>query len=122
MHGFFVCNNGEGCSALTYLPTAHGGLRHLSCARDFTVCKLLLAAASTNAFGVLIPNTFRCQKKRTPLWCSFFGSGRRIRTLTNRVRVCRATLTQSRYFELKKSWCRRRDLNPHGIATTTPSK
>ena len=27
-----------------------------------------------------------------------FGSGRRIRTLTNRVRVCRATLTQSRYF------------------------
>ena len=26
------------------------------------------------------------------------GSGRRIRTLTNRVRVCRATLTQSRYF------------------------
>ena len=26
-----------------------------------------------------------------------FGSGRRIRTLTNRVRVCRATLTQSRY-------------------------
>ena len=29
-----------------------------------------------------------------------FGSGRRIRTLTNRVRVCRATLTQSRYFAL----------------------
>ena len=28
------------------------------------------------------------------------GSGRRIRTLTNRVRVCRATLTQSRYLFL----------------------
>ena len=28
------------------------------------------------------------------------GSGRRIRTLTNRVRVCRATLTQSRYIPL----------------------
>gem|GEM_PF-1537540 len=25
-----------------------------------------------------------------------YGSGRRIRTLTNRVRVCRATVTQSR--------------------------
>ena len=30
--------------------------------------------------------------------CGYAGSGRRIRTLTNRVRVCRATLTQSRYF------------------------
>ena len=38
------------------------------------------------------------RKKRLAFCKSFFGSGRRIRTLTNRVRVCRATLTQSRYF------------------------
>ena len=38
-------------------------------------------------------------KKRKPQgYClEVSGSGRRIRTLTNRVRVCRATLTQSRY-------------------------
>ena len=35
-------------------------------------------------------------KKRLAFASRFFGSGRRIRTLTNRVRVCRATLTQSR--------------------------
>ena len=38
------------------------------------------------------------KKKRLAFASRFFGSGRRIRTLTNRVRVCRATLTQSRYF------------------------
>lgn len=38
------------------------------------------------------------RKKRLAFASRFFGSGRRIRTLTNRVRVCRATLTQSRYF------------------------
>ena len=38
------------------------------------------------------------RKKTTCSTSRFFGSGRRIRTLTNRVRVCRATLTQSRYF------------------------
>ena len=37
------------------------------------------------------------RKKRLAFASRFFGSGRRIRTLTNRVRVCRATLTQSRY-------------------------
>ena len=34
------------------------------------------------------------RKKRLAFASRFFGSGRRIRTLTNRVRVCRATLTQ----------------------------
>ena len=43
------------------------------------------------------------RKKRLAFASRFFGSGRRIRTLTNRVRVCRATLTQSRYFCLSVS-------------------
>ena len=37
------------------------------------------------------------KKKRDNRSCLAFGSGRRIRTLTYRVRVCCATLTQSRY-------------------------
>ena len=56
------------------------------------------------------PRAFQCRRVELPAGrrnpkkkhllnrCFFFGSGRRIRTLTNRVRVCRATLTQSRYF------------------------
>ena len=43
-----------------------------------------------------------------------FGCGRRIRTLTNRVRVCRATFTQSRYFGLRP--CRGKYYYITGIA------
>ena len=106
--------------SLRSLHNLHHRKQVFGCRKTRQTALLRISVASTNAFGVRILQLFA--KKRTPIWCSFFGSGRRIRTLTNRVRVCRATLTQSRYFELKKSWCRRRDLNPHGIATTTPSK
>ena len=42
-------------------------------------------------------STHKQRKTTTRMSGGFYGSGRRIRTLTNRVRVCRATLTQSRY-------------------------
>ena len=47
--------------------------------------------------------SFRSFQKKTTGFIRnqwFFGSGRRIRTLTYRVRVCCATLTQSRYFSV----------------------
>ena len=47
-------------------------------------------------------STHKQRKTTTRMSGGFHGSGRRIRTLTNRVRVCRATLTQSRYVCLAK--------------------
>ena len=48
-----------------------------------------------------------CQKERTATFRPwFFGSGRRIRTLTYGVRVRCATITQSRYIALFAALCR----------------
>ena len=51
-----------------------------------------------NDDGSNLSTTIKKEKTSRLLLTSRFGSGRRIRTLTNRVRVCRATLTQSRCF------------------------
>ena len=63
-------------------------------AADSTVRKgcRTFAAASTNPTGSY---PFSKQKQRPPCWVVFvFGWGIGIRTPTNRVRVCRATVTQ----------------------------
>ena len=53
----------------------------------FPFCQVLLRINILN---------FLQQKKSQALRLGIYGCGRRARTLTNRVRVCRATITQSR--------------------------
>ena len=73
-----------------------------------------LRCRKTPSFAERIPSVFfvarsgllrvriPCGQKTKPMQkaSALPGSGRRIRTLTNRVRVCRATLTQFRYNKL----------------------
>ncbi len=78
--------------------------------RKFTGFPLCRSAYALLPFLVRI-QSFNKNKNRHPNGCLLlFGCRTRIRTQTNRVRVCCATFTQSG----NKKWCGRRGLNPYG--------
>ena len=98
------CRSGTTCGIMTSAFSLSRAMPHNNwqTVQFIRLCQIYLKLSILDVFPPGRPDFGNFQKKNhrfheKPV---VFGSGRRIRTLTYRVRVCCATLTQSRYFSV----------------------